>query len=278
MKAFRFAVSVVALLGALPAFAEPKHILISDSLLANADQWNVKRNNYRAGMNSWQFGEFGAAKSNVTWITGGADTNFFRTKSVRHSEQKSSFVMRNQAGDSALVNFARQVVSQSNPGLDLGHGTHVGGTGQTVETDHFIASIAIGRDTAEVWNLVIGETDVAEWGYDRSDLASHSSILAHGDRRIALVPVFSRKLAAKKSFGEMLRRMRVPGMGYEFIENGRSLCAVEYFSSGLLGPGRNTVWMARDADPRLRLVLAAAMASVLELKCAMQESDPATRE
>jgi hypothetical protein len=66
-------------------------------------------------------------------------------------------------------------------------------------------------------------------------------------------------------------------MGYEFVENGRSLCAVEYFSSGLAGSAKNTVWMDRNADTRLQLVLAAAMTAVLELQAAAA-SAPAERE
>jgi hypothetical protein len=276
MKALRIALTVAGLLGALPAFAAPKHILVSDNLLADSEPWDVKRNDKWVGMNHWQFGEFRVVASKSGWITGGADTNFWRTKSVRHREHKFSFVMTNQSADSAVVNASRQVVSRSNPGLDVGHGTHVGGTGQTVETEDFVASIAVGRDTTEIWTLVFGETEVTEMGWDRDDLASHTSMLVHEDRRISLVPVFSKDLSKKPSFGAMLAMgVHPPAMGYEFIEGGRSLGAVEYFSSSVSGLYKNTVWMGRGVDPQLRLVLAAAMASTLSLKCEEQPQDPA---
>lgn len=156
--------------------------------------------------------------------------------------------------------------------MKVGKGTHVGGTGLTEKTDRFIASITIGRDTTEIWDLFVGDTEVSEWSYDREDLASHTSVLIQGERRIALVPVFSKKLDKKPSFFTPLTMgLRPPAMGYEFIEDGRSLCAVEYFSSGISGLFKNTVWMDKSADPRLRLVLAAAMTSVLELKCEVQQ-------
>jgi hypothetical protein len=174
------------------------------------------------------------------------------------------------------VTAAHQVISRSNPGLKVGRDWTVGGTGQTVETDHFIASITIGRDTTATWDLFVGDTAVSDFGGDSADLASHTAILTHGDRRIALVPVSSNKLD-KRSFGSMLGfQFRPPAMGYEFIEDGRSLCAVEYFSSGIYGWYKNTVWMDMSADPRLRLVLAAAMTSVLELKC--QPSGPSVQK
>ena len=84
-----------------------------------------------------------------------------------------------------------------------------------------------------------------------------------------LDPVFSKKLTEQRSFTSQLGlQLAPPAMGYEFIEDGRSLSALEYFSSGLAGAHKNTVWMRRGADARLQLVLAAAMTAVLELKCA----------
>jgi len=279
MKTFRSVLSIVGLLAALPALAAPKHILISESLLANADQWAVRRGDRWVGMNRWGFGDYAIVASKTGWTTGGTDTNLFKTKIISHSENKFSFVMSNKTADSAFVNAAHQVIARSNPGLAVGRGVHVGGTGQTVETDHFIASITIGRDTTDMWKLFVGDTEVSDSGGDRDDLASHTAILIHRDRRIALVPVFSMNLAEKPSFGSRLgMQFRPPAMGYEFIEDGRSLCAVEYFSSGISGMYKNTVWMAKSADPRLRLVLAAAMTSVLELKCQEPPSELPAQE
>jgi hypothetical protein len=274
MKTFRFVLLSVGLLAALPASAKPKHILISDSLLAHGDQWDVKRNDRWTGMNRWAFGDYAVVASKTGWTHGGTHTNLFETKSESYSENRFSFVMSNQT-DSAFVDAAHQTMTSSNPGLKVGQNVHLGGTGQTVGTDRFIASITIGRDTTEMWDLLVGETEVSEQGYDRDDLARHTAVLVHGDRRIALVPVFSRKLDQKPSFGSMLSiEFHPPAMGYEFVEDGHSHCAVEYFSSGASGQYKNTIWMNKSADPRLRLVLAAAMTSVLELKCQEIPYDP----
>jgi hypothetical protein len=275
MKAFRSALSIVGLLAALPASAAPKHILISDSLLTNADQWDVRRNDHWVGMNKWAFGDYAVGASKTGWTTGGTHTNFFKTKTVSHSDNKFSFVMSNKTTDSAFVEAAHQIIARSNPGLKVAQGVHIGGDDQTVETDHFIASITIGRDTTEMWDLYVGSTEISDSGGDRDDLARHTSVLIHGERRIALVPVFSKKLDQKQSFASKLAlQFHPPAMGYEFIEAGHSLCAVEYFSSGISGMYKNTVWMDKGADPRLRLVLAAAMTSVLELKCQEPPTDP----
>ena len=270
--AFYLTALTAGLLAGAPASAKPKHILVSDSLLARADEWDVKRNDKWTEMNHWAFGEYTVvAVSKNGWITGGTHTNLFKTKTESHSQEKFSFVMSNKT-DSAFVHGVRQTIEESNPGLNVGNGVHVGGTGQTWETDRFIASISTGPDSTEMWDLFIGDTEVSELSHDRDDLASHTSVLIQGDRRIALVPVFSKKIDKKPSIAaQFTMGFHPPAMGYEFVENGYSLCAVEYFSSGISGFYKNTVWMDRTADPGLRLVLAAAMTSVLQLKCEMQQ-------
>jgi len=155
--------------------------------------------------------------------------------------------------------------------LKVAEGVHIGGDDRTVATDYFVASIIIARDTSETWDLFIGGTEVSEHGHDRDDLATYTTVMTHGDRRIALVPVFSKRLSEKQSFtSKLAMQFRPPAMGFEFVEDGRSLCAVEYFSSGISGMYKNTVWMDRTMDPRMQLVLAAAMTAVLEFECKEQ--------
>jgi len=268
MKAFRFVLCIVGLLAALPTSAAPKHIIISDSLLANADPWDVKRGGQWMGISKWRFGDYAVVASKMGWTSSRSDTNFFKTKMESSSRNKFSFVLSSKTTDSAFVSAEHQLIARSNPGLKVAEGVRLGGDDRTVATDHFVASIIVDRDTSETWDLLIGSTEVSEYGRDRDDLARYTSVLIHGDRRIVLVPAFSKKLSEKQSFGSMLTMdFHPPAMGFEFIEDGRSLCAVEYFSSGIAGMHKNTVWMDRTADLRMRLVLAAAMTAVLELKC-----------
>ena len=126
----------------------------------------------------------------------------------------------------------------------------------------------LSSDTTAAWGLSIGQIDVTDRHGDSVEGGvTHTATLTSGERLIVLTPVFSRKVAKHPSFGSLLAMdIHPPAMGYEFVENGRSLCAVEYFSSGLAGSAKNTVWMDRNADPRLRLVLAAAMTAVLQLQ------------
>jgi hypothetical protein len=275
MKAIRSALSLGFLLAAIPASAAPKHVILSDSLLANADTWDVKQGAQWMGIHKWRFGDYAVVTSKSGWTTSGTHTDLFHTKSESHSGNKFSFVLTNRTTDSAFVSAAHDVRAQSHPGLKLGSDVTIGGDDRVLESESFTASITVNRDTTEAWVLSIGTTDVSSAaGESREDQGTHAATLTHGDRRIVLDPVFSKKLTEHRSFTSQLGlQLAPPAMGYEFIEDGRSLCALEYFSSGLAGAHKNTVWMLRGADARLQLVLAAAMTAVLELKSA--EGGPA---
>ena len=272
MKAFRSALCLLGVLVALPATAAPKNIILSDSLLANADKWNVNQGAQWMGKtHKWRFGEYAVVASKQGWTTTDTHSDLFKTKTESKTADKFSFVLSSKTNDSAFVNAAHEITSRSNPGLKLGNGWTAGGDGRTREADRFMASIMLNGDTTAAWGLTIGQTDVTDRHGDSVEgEATHSATLTSGERRIVLTPVFSRKLDERPSFNSMLAMsIQPPAMGYEFVEDGRSLCAVEYFSSGLAGSAKNTVWMDRTLDPRLRLVLAAAMTAVLQLQSAV---------
>lgn len=272
MKSFRAALCLLGLLVALPATAGPKNIILSDSLLANADKWDVKQGAEWLGTRKWRLGDY-AVVAKQGWTTGGSHTNLFQTKTENRTTRKFSMVLSNKTTDSAFVQAAHEITARSNPGLNLGNGWTAGGDGRTVEANRFLASITLNRDTTE-WELAIGETDVSDRHGDSIEgEATHTATLTSGERLIVLTPVFSKKFDQRPSFGSLFAMsVHPPAMGYEFVEDGRSLCAVEYFSSGLAGSHKNTVWMDRNADPRLRLVLAAAMTAVLQMESAVLDA------
>lgn len=62
--------------------------------------------------------------------------------------------------------------------------------------------------------------------------------------------------------------LSMPALGCEFVENGQALCALQYFGGTSGGPNAMTtyiVWMNRNQDRRMQLVLAAAMTAILQL-------------
>ena len=273
MKAFRYALSVVALLTAFPASAA-KHILISDSLLANADTWEVKRGGHFGGIHKWRFADYAVVASHVGWTRSGTSSDLFNTRIETHSRSTFSFVLSSKTTDSAFVEAAHGIASRSQPGFKVGDVTF-GGDDRVHESDMFIASINLNRDTTDTWDLSIGKSDVTNQNGDDAGAGTFAAVLSRSERHIVITPVFSRKFDRDKrpSFGAMLKmQFSPPALGYEFVEDGQALCAVEYFSSGISGSYKNTIWMRRNTDPRLQLVLAAAMTSVLQLECTALEA------
>jgi len=263
VKTLQSVLTLVGLLAALPVSAGSKNIILSDSLLANADKWDVKQGTQWLGIHKWRFGDYAVVASKLSGTHTDSDTNFFKTKNARRTWNEFSFVLCNKTNDSAFVRAAHENTSRSNPGLHLGHGLTVGGDDRTVEADRFVASIMVHGDTTETWELSIGYSEVSYRHGDEGE-GSHEATLTSGERRIALNQVLSKKYDKPPSMLSMA--LRPPAMGYEFVEDGRSLCAVEYLSTALAGPLKNTVWMNRNLDPRMQLILAAAMTAVLELE------------
>jgi len=56
----------------------------------------------------------------------------------------------------------------------------------------------------------------------------------------------------------------MPALGYEFIESGQSLGAVQYFGGSF--DFTQVVWMHSGLDARTKLILAAAMTAVLQAR------------
>ena len=72
-----------------------------------------------------------------------------------------------------------------------------------------------------------------------------------------------RKLTGDKNTG---KDRVMSALGYEFIENGQSLGALQYFGGGMLGVNKKVMWMHKALDAKIKLLLAAAMTAVMQLK------------
>jgi hypothetical protein len=149
----------------------------------------------------------------------------------------------NKTTDSAFANAAHDVVARSQPGLKVGNGVTIGGDDRVLESDQFTAFITLNRDTTEEWVLSIGTTDVSNKDGDYPEgVGSRAATLTRGERHIVLAPVYSKKLTEHMSFASKLAmQFGAPSMGYEFVEGGHSLCALEYFSAGFGGSYKNTI-------------------------------------
>ncbi len=251
MQAFRGVLLFAGLVAAPAVSAAQKTIRISDSLARNAERLKVERGAQWMGhIGKWRFGDYAVVSGKPGWTHTRMTGNFFQTESESRTRETFTFVLTDAATDSAVVNAARNVNVQELHKLDLGHGWSLGSDQLVQESENFTALITINRDTAETWVLFLGSTS------GRDSEGKHVAFLSNGERRILL------SLASSNQNVYDFRGM--PALGYEFIESGQSLCAVQYFSGSF--DFTQVVWMHSGLDARTKLILAAAMTAVLQVR------------
>ena len=243
MKTLR-SVVFLGLLAAPPPSAAQKTIIISDSLVANSDRLKVNNPAQWLGrVAGWRFGDYAVASSKRAETKTTTNRNLLDTKSKSHSTERFSFVLTNKTTDSAMVDALRNSDVDSLKGFQLGGGWSIGREA-VVESGNFSAIVTINRDTTDQWGLFLGV------GAD----SGAAGFLTNGDRRISVA------LASSNRDPSDLRGP--PAIGYEFVEGGRSVGAVQYF--GGTNALTRFVWLDRSLDARTKLILAAAMTAIIQ--------------
>lgn len=253
MPTYRFKIYILSILLALSEFSTAqKNIIISDSLNTNADKLNVKMGSKGFGkIWKFSFGEYAVVSSKLSWKTTSTKGNFFNTKTESKSTEKFSFILSNKT-DSASVNAAHNILVESLQEIEIIPHFFWGENKLQKASNNFTAFITINRDTSEIWallmNVAIG-----------TNLEGNSeAFLTNGIRKIFISPTSSNKKGVDTR--------TLPALGYEFIENGESLCAVQYYGGGIFGFNKNIVWIHREMDTKVKLILAAAITAILQIK------------
>ena len=230
-----------------------KDIIISDSLAGNAQKLNVKMGTQWMGkIWKFRFGDYAVVSSKMGWTTTSTKGNLFNTKTESKSTEKFSFVLINKTNDSAKVNAANNIEVQSLHEIEIFTHFSWGSNKLLQESRNFSAFITINGDTIETWALFMNITRGS------NTEGNYEAFLTNGERRIFLSPISSNRNGGDTR--------SLPALGYEFIENGQSLSALQYYGGGLLGLNKNIIWMRNSPDEKMKLILAAAMTSVLQIK------------
>ena len=229
-----------------------KNLIIDNNLEANADRLKVKMGTQVFGkIWKFRFGEYAVGASKMGWTRTSSKSNLLDTKTDSKSSQKFSFELGNGSA-MAKVNAASKINIQSLNELQLLPHIFLGKDEVIHRTDNFIALITINEDTTDTWSLLINSTRDVESG-DKFE-----GLLTNGTRNIDIIPASSDKQ------GENNRSM--PALGYQLHENNTYLAAVQYYGGGLLGFNKNIVWIKKDLDPEFKLLLAAAITAIMQIK------------
>jgi len=239
-------------------------ILISDSLASNADMLKVKMGTQWMGkIWKFRFGDYSVVSSKMGWRTTRTHSDLLSTKTDVSSSEKFSFVLANKSDDSAVVNAASNTQLQSLHELEIFKHLSVGSNELLLASQNFTAFITINIDTADAWALFMNLTEGS-----RVDQQSEN-FLTNGQRTIYLQPISSEKSMVKqrnKWVSTIADTRTFPAVGFELIENGKSLSAVQYYGGGISGSNSNIIWLGKSLDDKTRLVLAAAMTAVMQQK------------
>jgi len=116
----------------------------------------------------------------------------------------------------------------------------------------FSAVINTSADDADTWVLIMAMSEGADLGHERE------ASLSNGERQIQIVGTSSNKHGADPR--------AYPALGYEFVEGEQTLCALQYNGGGgFMSDYKRLIWIDSRLDQRMKLILAAAMTSLLQL-------------
>ena len=240
-----------------------KTIQIDEDLRANAEVLKVTLGTSTpAHPVNIKFGEYSVVSSKVR---GGRETTtseFLSPVARTRVRNYFTFVLKGAASTTAKVKAEWNILSEE-PGqcleIDLGIDVDIEYCSSDEEPkpglhDLVVAPVRIDGEAASRWTLLL---DVVR---SESGLTERTgtSFLTDGSRQIVIRPV--------TSAGPAKNLLDLPARGYEFWEAGQSIGAVQYYAGGVLGLNKNVVYLRRDLDPQMKLLLASAMTAIMEYK------------
>ena len=243
---------IVFILLSATASGQQKEIVVNDSLLANSDKLNVKVGLQWPGkIHRFSFSGYTIVSSKAERTKTSQKGNL--TSSNTESKGKFSFVMVNTSGDSVNVNAMQTIATKAKNSIPISPNFSVGTDELMEHSTSFFALITLMTDTTEKWTLHLDST------IDSSVTKKREEFLTNGTRIINLVFTSSDK--------NKPNRWRISALGYEFFENDRSVAALQYYGGGSgTSELKNIIWIARDLDSKMKVILASAMVAVLQVK------------
>lgn len=260
MARFQLKVCFLGFLLLFTAFvhAQGKELIISKALAENSEMLKVKMG-AQWGNKIWKFkfGDYAVVDSKMGWKKVKTKSNLLNTKSEVISDQKFSFVLTNKTNDSAFVNAVENISVEQLQSFELFPNFYLGSDELLKDSRKFSAFISSTTNQDETWVLVMKNTRGREVAYNEE------AFLTNGERLITIIPVSSKKDTKNISYLGVL--LNLPAMGYEFIENEQSLCAIQYYGGSVLGTNKNIIWLKSDLDSNIKLIYAAAMTAIMQI-------------
>jgi hypothetical protein len=244
-----------ALLGPLVALAQ-RDIAIDEDLRVNAEALPVTMDRQKLfKVGDFRFGDYAIVSSKMG-VSHEDDTSLF-TNVLTHSDAAArfSFVIKGAGPETAMVKAKFSTESGPVKRYEVLPGVSVGAGELSGSIDRLDGEVVVDGSTQPPWRLHVRvRRNVA--GVDEK--AGESS-LSNGVRTVDIVDVAS---AAADGAAEA-----IPARGYQFIEGGKALAALQFYGGGHPTSHKGmVVYLRSDLDAETRLTLAAAMTAILQAK------------
>jgi hypothetical protein len=259
LKLFLTCFIVVPLFFNSSATHAQKLMAVSEGLSQNGDRFEVE---LKGGgtMFKYQYSSFRVASAKGGWTKNKYNSKLFSAYETATSEKKLSFIFVSDLGDSAIVNLNRNMKYEGfdDPGFTFGSENAtftIGGYQEVLENSDNLFGIIETNMADSIWNFVISSKS----GTKIEENESLKGWLTNGNRKIDILPVFHYGQPGKKNMVDMMLGSEIWLKGFEFIENGNSVGAVQ------IGPIKNlfVVWFSKLNDPMTNFVIGSSFAALM---------------
>jgi hypothetical protein len=240
--------------------AQQKSIVIDEKLAENSEKFKVKMGvQWMGKIFNYKFGPYEVLDSKSGWTTTTAKSKFFSSKLESRSDQKFSFELGDKSKDTAFVNVLFTITTEEIQAIEITPGFYIMPGDLNSENDeNFMAFIFTASNPDDVWVLVMQKSDL------NGEEHLNDAFLTNRQRTIDIVP-------ANSNLNEDDFRT-YKALGYAFVEKENTVGAMQYYGGGALGYNKNIFWLGSDLDKQFKLILAAAMTSLLQKEMIMFES------
>lgn len=266
MKLFQIILCMpVFLLQAKGILTCQENIMINDSLATQASILEVDAEYYSGNNQKFTMGEYSiAVEPEMSGIYSKTKEKLMGERIVTDVTKAFSFSVCGNTTDTAEV-YSEEVYRTNiyHPNAVLENFLLEESTSTKFKS--FAAWITFKGDSSTTWTLYVPERK----GNDNKFI--FEMLLTDGVKYINVTSVSSDMYF---DYSHPLKSMlKMPAMGFEFFDNGKSICAVQYdtgaansFDMGQKQSFGCKAWMDQQLDPKTRLVMASAMAMLVLLR------------
>lgn len=234
-----------------------KLMAVSEELHQNGEKFDVVTKG-GGRIVKYHFSSFRVTSAKGGWIKGKSSSGLFSAYETASSEKKLSFEFVSDKGDTAIVYLNRNTNYEgiNKKGLTIyGENStlNLGGYQEILENSDNLFGIIETNLADSTWNFAVSE----KFGSRHGGQTALVGWLTDGQRKIDIYPVYHYQNPGKKSAIDLMVGSQIWLKGFEFIENGSPVGAVQ------VGPFKFVAWFSKKNDPTTNFVIGSSFAALM---------------